>query len=230
MLARIGFDVTESENGRHALSVLREKPCLDLLVTETQAPEVDGRTLAEAFMLECPPGRSILLSDHVDTAEINIESTGAWIFVPKQGVAELLVEAVRKIGLAHPHRVILLAEDEPLVRNLLQSLLTKAGYAVISAADGQEALEISRAYTDHMDLVLSDVQMPRMTGWELANRLKHERPTTRILLMSGHADGPLREYLTIRNFLEKPFTPVKLIEKIAELLNEPEVPKTREPF
>jgi CheY-like chemotaxis protein len=230
VLSGIGFEVNESEHGRHALSVLQEKPCLDLLVMEAQPPDVDGTILAESFMLACPLGRAILVSDHPEGAGIDNESAGEWVVLPRQRLPELLVDAVRKLGLLRPKRVILLAEDEKPVRKLLQTILTKAGHVVIVAADGQEALELSRAYNGSIDLVLSDVIMPRMTGRLLAEIIREERPTTRILLMSGHTSGVLHEFAKSRNFIRKPFIPKNLLAKITELLDRSDVPEAPEEF
>jgi len=219
ILAEVGFDVVESDNGRHALSFLQTNPCFDLLVTETQPPEVDGRKLAESFMLKCPLGRTVLLSEQVDTAEVSIESTGAWIVIPKRRLSDEFIDAIRSIGLGHPQRVILVVDDEPTVRRLVRVILVKAGYVVIEASGGQEALELSRAYQKSIDLAISDIRMPSMSGPEFVEHFRLERPKTHILLMSGHASGALRDYATSPNFLMKPFAPNQLTDKVAELLN-----------
>jgi len=214
----MGFGVVETDDGRHALSLMQTMPSFDLLVTETEPPGVDGKTLADAFMLAGRLGRVVMMSADDDVDSVNVESTGAWVFVPKQRLSEMLVEAVRKIGLAQPQRVVMLVDDEPQMRTLLRTILLQAGYGVISAVDGQEALELSRAYTDNIDLVVSDIVMPRKTGPELAERIRHERPNTNVLLMSGHASGALLEYATSHDFLQKPFAPGRFIERVGESL------------
>ena len=70
--------------------------------------------------------------------------------------------------------LILIAEDEPLVRNLIRSVLTAHGYGVIDAADGQEALELSRGYAAEIHMLLTDVRMPRMDGVELSEKIRSE--------------------------------------------------------
>ncbi len=222
ILSEIGFHVVESENGRHALSFLQTKPCLDLLVTETRPPEVDGRTLAETFMLQCPLGRTILLSEHADTTDINIESTGAWTFIPKQRLSEVLIHAIRRIGFGHPQRVILVVDDEALVRKFVQTILVMAGYVVIEAGDGQEALELSRTYSSNIDLVVTDFEMPHLNGMQLAEHIRRERPDAQILLMSGYIEETFRESATTPHFLAKPFLPKRLTDKVAEVLNRTE--------
>ena len=71
--------------------------------------------------------------------------------------------------------VILVADDEPLVRNLVTLLMQQEGYFVLSAADGDEGLELSRKYPGSIELVIADVQMPRLKGSELCAHLLEER-------------------------------------------------------
>jgi signal transduction histidine kinase/CheY-like chemotaxis protein len=114
---------------------------------------------------------------------------------------------------------ILIAEDEALVRGVVVRVLGSAGYTVIQAQDGEQALEIVRAHRTPIDLVISDVVMARMGGLDLAKQLAVERPSIPVLLISGYnreemLDGPPH---TI-GFLQKPFTPSELLEKVASLL------------
>jgi len=218
-LSGLGFRVVDTASGRHALSLAQSKPSFDLLVTESEPPGVDGKTLADSFLLASRLGRVVMMSAADDVEAVNGESTGAWVFVPKQRLAELLVEALRNIGLAQPQRVVLLVDDEPQMRTLLTAILLQAGYAVISAADGQEALDLSRAYTDTIDLLVSDISMPRMSGAELAEYIHNERPDTHLLLMSGHASAALRQYLSSHDFIQKPFAPVGFIKQVRTSLN-----------
>lgn len=222
ILSEIGFHVVESDNGRHALSFLQTKPCLDLLVTETRPPEIDGKTLAETFMLQCPLGRTILLSEQVDTTAINVESTGAWTVIPKQRLSDVFIDAIRTIGFGHPQRVILVVDDEALVRKFVRTILVMAGYVIIEAGDGQEALELSRTYSSDIDLVVTDFEMPRLNGMQLAEHIRHERPNIQILLMSGYIEESFREFGTPPHFLAKPFLAKGLTDKVAESLNRTE--------
>ena len=83
---------------------------------------------------------------------------------------------------------ILLAEDDAAVRSSCERMLTRAGYAVVSAADGSSALHQMRAQGEHFDLLLSDVVMPGMSGSELARRVRELQPGIAVLFMSGYAD------------------------------------------
>jgi DNA-binding response OmpR family regulator len=109
--------------------------------------------------------------------------------------------------------VILLAEDEPLLRNVVRIMLEKEGYFILSAADGEEALYLSRTFPGKIHMLLSDVEMPWMDGLQLRSQVLEERPATRVLLMSGHVDGSVGQSL-----LRKPFSMVVLRERVREML------------
>jgi PAS domain S-box-containing protein len=105
--------------------------------------------------------------------------------------------------------VILLAEDEPAVRDFTKRALERAGYTVLIAGDGDEALRASRAWKDHIDVLVSDVVMPGMHGPELAYRIRQQRPGIGVLYVSGYAEDAVAsggEFATPGGFLSKPFT------------------------
>jgi two-component system cell cycle sensor histidine kinase/response regulator CckA len=113
-------------------------------------------------------------------------------------------------------RVILLAEDDELVRNLIQTVLTREGYSILSAQDGEEALLLSRQYSGQIELLLTDVKMPKMDGLQLRDHLLRERPDIKILLISGRLSGQLSDK-TI-HFLRKPFLAKTLRAAVKSLL------------
>ena len=111
--------------------------------------------------------------------------------------------------------VILLAEDEVLIRNVARKVLQSAGYFVLAANDGEEALNISRKYPGTIHALLSDVNMPNLDGLELREQILFERPGTKVLLMSGQVESPAENI----PFLRKPFAFTVLKEKIHRLLD-----------
>ncbi len=117
--------------------------------------------------------------------------------------------------------VILVAEDEVLVRNFVCLQLQRDGYQVLAAADGVEALQVARAYTGTIHLLLTDVVMPRMDGLALARQMLEERPGTRILVMSGRVVSEGREQTIDLPFIKKPFVAKLLREKVKEVLKQP---------
>ena len=132
---------------------------------------------------------------------------------------------VEPIAAAEPvdgsHRAtILLAEDEPAVRSLVEHVLRTAGFTVIAAIDGREALDSAQSL-GAIDLLLTDVMMPRLNGPDLAVALREQRPDQRVLFMSGFTDDALGERrITSPDFelLTKPFTPDELIARVRLVL------------
>jgi two-component system cell cycle sensor histidine kinase/response regulator CckA len=117
---------------------------------------------------------------------------------------------------------ILVVEDDDSVRTLIRSVLKRAGYEVLEARNGGEALVLCESHVSAIDLVLTDVVMPQMSGRELANRLTATRPEIRLLFMSGYTDAAIVEQGTIdprTPFLQKPFTPVVLGRKVRQILD-----------
>ena len=118
---------------------------------------------------------------------------------------------------------ILVVEDEPMVRDLATRLLRSLGYSVLEVGGGEEALSLLRRYHDRLDLVLSDVVMPRMDGVELTLQLRQERPELQVLYMSGFADDAFAERglnLDPRRLIRKPFTKETLARKLREILDD----------
>jgi CheY-like chemotaxis protein len=119
---------------------------------------------------------------------------------------------------------LLLVEDDPAVQRVLREYLEAKGYTVYAADDGEAGLELARRKGVEVDLVLTDVVMPRMNGIELARRLREEMPYIKVLLISGHTkDRKLIMEEALKNpncsFLQKPFAPEELARMIRELLD-----------
>lgn len=145
------------------------------------------------------------------TFHITIPVSGA----PAQSGRDLDSPVPTSIG-----ATILLVEDNQQVRDMLINMLQVSENRVLSAGDGIEALEIASAYDGQIDLLLTDVVMPRMGGGELARRLRRLRPATKIILMSGYADEELASQgmEAADHFLHKPFRSSQVREIIDEAL------------
>lgn len=114
-------------------------------------------------------------------------------------------------------KTILLAEDYPQLRELVREILINSGYTVIEAGDGEEALHIVERYADHIDLLLTDIAMPGMTGIALAEQVKRLRPSIRVLFITGTPE--LTMALPRKSVcMPKPFTPGALVSKVGEVL------------
>jgi PAS domain S-box-containing protein len=117
---------------------------------------------------------------------------------------------------------ILVAEDEPAVRDLIRQILTNQGYAVIVNAGGTEALAALKRHEGPVHLLLTDVVMPDMSGLQLFRRVSELRAETRVLYMSGYADEAIARHGVIMeevNFIQKPFNVKNLAAKIREVLD-----------
>jgi CheY-like chemotaxis protein len=115
----------------------------------------------------------------------------------------------------------LIVEDQENVRRLAAVVLQECGYHVLEAESGEQALAVSKTYPGPIDLVLTDVVMPGMSGAELATRLKVSRPRLLTLYMSGYAGSAIGEHGVLGEgvgFLPKPFTPESLAGKVQQLL------------
>jgi two-component system cell cycle sensor histidine kinase/response regulator CckA len=117
---------------------------------------------------------------------------------------------------------ILLVEDEPAIRSLMRRMLEGAGYALLVARNGDEAMTMARHHSGVIDLLLTDVVMPRMNGFELGALITGAHPETNVLFVSGYS----RESSAVRDglrsagkaFLLKPFTQDALLGKVREVL------------
>jgi len=114
--------------------------------------------------------------------------------------------------------VILVAEDEAVIRELITLVLRRDGHVVLSADDGEEGLELSRKYPGKIDLVITDVNMPRMNGIDLYGQLIKERPGIKVLVMSGMDIGKIVTQKANALFLPKPFNGETLKAKVCKIL------------
>jgi len=117
---------------------------------------------------------------------------------------------------------ILLVEDEDMVRQVASRILTRHGYTVLEAASGRDALVVSREHAGPIHLMLTDVVMPGMSGWETAENLKPQRPKMKVLFMSGHTENTIVHHGVLDPgvaFIQKPFKYNVLAQKIREMLD-----------
>src|SRR5580704_167323 len=114
---------------------------------------------------------------------------------------------------------ILVVDDLELVRHLVVEVLKNAKFNVLQANSGAEALELAARHDGTIDLLLSDVQMPGMTGPALGDALKKLRPEIHVMFMSSFTGGNLLVLNYGWSFIEKPFVPVKLLQMVHDVLH-----------
>ncbi len=118
---------------------------------------------------------------------------------------------------------LLLVEDEEGVRRVAQRVLERSGYHVVTAVDGRQGLEIWEELRGEIDLVVSDVVMPRLGGIEMVDRIRRDAPHTRVLFMSGYQAGAMvgwGEADAVTSYLDKPFRPEVLLEAVQSLVGD----------
>ncbi len=143
------------------------------------------------------------------------------VYLPRvEGTAEAL-EAAPEPRPARATGTILLVEDEESVRRLARRVLEDVGYRVLEAPDGPAALALASQWDQGIDLCITDVIMPGMSGQELSARLRTRLPTLPILYVSGYTDDTILQHgdlLPNTTFLQKPFSPAALAQRVAEAL------------
>jgi len=118
---------------------------------------------------------------------------------------------------------VLIVEDDGLLRNLTQNTLQRYGYKVLDAENGEDAIRVCKEYDGRIDLMITDVVMPKIGGREAAKRLLPLYPQMKVIYMSGYTDDAIVHHGVLEpglNFLEKPFTPKGLARKVREVLNQ----------
>ena len=156
-------------------------------------------------------------------AESELEKGSTFrVYLP---LLESEAEKVRRPGALEANagsETILLVEDDADLRDLSRRVLTMNGYRVLAAAHGRDAIRLAEEHSEHIDLMLTDVIMPGMTGREVAEKVQATRPKMKVLYVSGYTDNIIAERGMLAPgmaFLQKPFSPTHLAAKVREVLD-----------
>lgn len=206
--------------------------CLEFADTGCGMEEEVARHLFEPFFTTKTRGTGLGLStvygivrQNDGLVEVHTrlgQGTTFRLHFPVGPIPEALESPRRLLPGARGHETILLVEDEPVVRGVVRRVLESAGYTVVEGCDGQEGLELGERFPGTIDLLLSDVVMPRLGGGELARRLREIRPGMPVVFMSGYSPDSLVQHgldQASAEFLQKPFSPRVLVEMVREVLD-----------
>jgi two-component system, cell cycle sensor histidine kinase and response regulator CckA len=207
-----------SDNGM-GMSAETQLRAFEPFFTTKKSGEGAGLGLAAVFGIVKQNGGHIWISSELG------RGTTFKLYFPKANVATKAVATEPTLpALARASETILLVEDDAQVRALIQNLLRRWGYVVLAAPNGGEALLICEQHPGTIDLMLTDVVLPRMSGRQLAERLTPLRPEMKVLFMSGYTnDEILRRGIQEAEvrYLQKPITPTSLARNVREALQPP---------
>ncbi len=210
-----------------AVHGLESGPYVELAITDTgmgMAPETVERVFEPFFSTKGERGTGMGLATVYGT----VDQADGWIDVASaigQGTTFVVVlpaagEPAEGPPLDPARPTLLLVEDEPALRTLVVTMLEEEGYLILQAGNGLDAIAVAERHRGDIDLLLTDVVMPRMSGSELAQKLRSLRPGIEVLFMSGYNDSRLVhrgvEGANV-NLLVKPFSPDELVVKVGEL-------------
>ncbi len=119
--------------------------------------------------------------------------------------------------------MVLLVEDEEMLLDLLQALLEENGYRVLTAKDGMQAVDVYRSHAEEISVVLSDMGLPKLGGWEAFRRMREMNPNIRCILASGYFDPDLRLDMIKEgalDFVQKPYVPNVILARISEAIHD----------
>jgi len=184
--------------------------------TTKASGEGTGLGLATAYGIVTQAGGAVSLTSEP------VLGTTVTVLLPAGAGEQEVAPAAEPVLTAGHGETLLVVEDEAALRDVAGRILSGAGYQVLSAEGGAEALELAALHEGAIDLLVSDVVMPGMLGKELAERLVGVRPDTRVLFMSGYAQPVLASQGTLEPgvaLLEKPFTATALLTAVRQRLD-----------
>ena len=177
-----------------------------------------GLGLAMVYGIVKQSGGGIRVESEAD------RGTGFRLYLPAvEGESSGLVERSGTQHVLGGTETILIAEDEPDLRELTRIFLEGFGYRVLEAGSADEALKIAQSFRERIHLLLTDVIMPGMSGRQLAEKILSSRPETKIVYMTGYTDDMVVQYKVLEpgvQLLQKPFTKVDLAQKVRATLDE----------
>ncbi|MGB9205537.1 MAG: PAS domain S-box protein [Terriglobales bacterium] len=158
---------------------------------------------------------------HLTVASVPGRGSTFRIYLPKLSDSGAIPKPSKVQSNPPQRQTVLVVEDEGALRKLMTKILERAGFQVVEAKDGEQAVEICKSGAERLDMVVSDLAMPKLNGLQLKEAVSGLRPELKFLLISGYAEDVVEDPAILKkdtNFLEKPFLPDELILKVREVL------------
>jgi two-component system, cell cycle sensor histidine kinase and response regulator CckA len=159
---------------------------------------------------------------HLTVASVPGKGSTFSIYLPRMADPDIIMPQPTRAQSEQPRRqTVLVVEDDSALRKLMMKVLEGAGFQVVEAKDGEQALEICKRWAEPIDIVVSDLAMPKLNGFQLKEIVAGLCTTVRFLLISGYAEDVVEDPTILQtdtNFLEKPFLPDELILKVRQIL------------
>ena len=249
-----GYDVIVADHGDEAIALVEARGGdVDLLLTDVIMPRMGGREVASVLQQRVPGLGVLFMSGYTQTALVEDDGLESGLhFLAKPFTPAELLARVREVlaarsrarrqadaaatagtaaassaatnATAGPRRIVV-ADDEPGLRLLLAATLSGAGYEVLQASNGLEAVRLCEG--GRVDLLLTDLVMPDHEGLETIRRMRQERPNIPVVAMSGAFDGGFLEVARAMGasaVIQKPFTPDQLLKVVARVIDERAAP------
>jgi hypothetical protein len=208
-----GIRVSDTGSGMDKATIER---AFEPFFTTKPKGEGSGLGLATVYGIVTQAGGDVRIYSEPDIG------TTVRLLFPITGDRPAASAASREPERAHGGETILVVEDEDAMREVTRRILARNGHEVLVARSGPDALDVVEARDGPIDLMLTDVVMPRMLGKELAERMRDRMPAMRVLFMSGYAQPVLASQGTLEEgvvLIEKPFTERGLLAKVREVLD-----------
>lgn len=227
LLEREGYQTDTAEDGQQALDRLQHGFRPDLILLDLAMPVMDGWQLSVALQQDARLSSiPMIVVSGIERAREEAAALGAVGLLTKPIALDHLLDSVRRWS-PRQHSGILVVDDEPAVRRLLELALDGQGFKVWQAADGREAVEVYRRERDAIGLVLLDVRMPGLDGPGALRALREINPELRCCFMSGNTGAyTIQQLLDLgaSHFFQKPLGLAELVKALRNLLEAPAAP------
>ncbi len=235
-LAQLGYTVLSAPGGPEAIETANgHKGKIDLLLTDVVMPEMGGRELFDKLSAEREELKVLYMSGYTDDAIVHhgvLDKGVIFLNKPfqKNSLAVKVRRALTNAPVTRQHdpaqkpespATILIIDDEETVREILTRVLRRLGHNVLPASGGEEGLSIYGEKKDEIDLVIVDINMPKMSGIEVAGRLRSINPKVTVIGSSGESDQDLNETKVKKifdGFIQKPYGINMLSAEVSRIL------------